>query len=121
MTTPEERTRAVLDARQLLVFLAYPAREEEVPESIRYQAETILRHYPEASDMDIAGLACPNLFSSERQTFTETKSKHRKRPIRTSPFLEKMVANAEPVLLGIGIAFVCIIIILFISLSRKLG
>lgn len=62
MTTPEERTRAVLKTRQLLIDLANPARTPDVPEIVRRRAETLLRYYPEAADMAIAHNNCPHWF-----------------------------------------------------------
>lgn len=64
MTTPEERTRAVLKTRQLLLDLANPARTPNVPEALRQRAETLLRYYPEAADMKIACRACPHWFGT---------------------------------------------------------
>jgi hypothetical protein len=62
MTTPEERTRAVLKARQFLVDLANSSRTSGVPEAVRRRAETLLRYYPELADMKIAHSACPHWF-----------------------------------------------------------
>jgi hypothetical protein len=62
MTTPEERTRAVLKTREFLVALASPARTPDVPETVRQCAETLLRYYPEFADMAIAHSACPHWF-----------------------------------------------------------
>jgi hypothetical protein len=62
MTTPDERTRAVLKTRQLLIDLANSARTSDVPENVRRRAETLLRYYPEIADMRIAHSACPHWF-----------------------------------------------------------
>ena len=62
MTTPEERTSAVLKARQLLVDLANSARTPGVPDGVRRRAETLLRYYPEAADMAIAHNNCGHWF-----------------------------------------------------------
>jgi hypothetical protein len=62
MTTPDERTRAVLKTQQLLLDLANPARTPDVPEAVRQRAETLLRHYPEFADMAIAHNACPRWY-----------------------------------------------------------
>ena len=62
MNTPEERTRAVLKTRQLLVELANSSRTSGVPEAIRQRAETLLRYYPEIADMEIAYNNCSHWF-----------------------------------------------------------
>jgi hypothetical protein len=64
MTTPEERTYAVLQTREFLVALANTRRIPGISEDIREYAITLLRHYPDAGDMSIAGRACPNWFSA---------------------------------------------------------
>jgi hypothetical protein len=62
MTTPDERTRAVLKTRQLHIELANPARIPDVPEAVRRRAETLLRYDPEVADMAIAHSNCPTGF-----------------------------------------------------------
>jgi hypothetical protein len=62
MTTPDERTRAVLKARQLLIDLANSSRTSGVPEIVRQRAETLLRYYPEVADMEIAHNRCGHWF-----------------------------------------------------------
>lgn len=62
LTTPEERTRAVLRTRQLLIDLANRARTPNVPEALRQRAVTLLRYYPEVADMAIAHSACPHWY-----------------------------------------------------------
>ena len=62
MTTPEERTRAVLNTREYLIALANSARTSDVPEIVRQRAETLLRYYPEVADMAIAHNKCPIWF-----------------------------------------------------------
>jgi hypothetical protein len=62
MTTPDERTRAVLKSLEFLTALASPARTPDVPEAVRQRAETLLRYNPEVADMAIARNACPHWF-----------------------------------------------------------
>lgn len=61
MTTPDERTRAILLARDFLRSLAYH-RCSSVPERIRLRAKTLLRHYPDSDDMQLAYMVCPYWF-----------------------------------------------------------
>ncbi|WP_447754587.1 BPSL0761 family protein [Pseudomonas nicosulfuronedens] len=53
MTTPSERSRAVLQARELLAALA---NNPELDESVRESAQGVLRHFPTPSEMHQAGL-----------------------------------------------------------------
>jgi len=52
MSTPDERTRAVLHTRDFLVALS---RDASLSEEIRYEAKFLLRHYPLKSDLQQAG------------------------------------------------------------------
>jgi hypothetical protein len=52
MTMPSERTRALIQTRDLLVELA---QDSALSESIRRQARQLLRHYPTSSEILRAG------------------------------------------------------------------
>ncbi|WP_306424842.1 BPSL0761 family protein [Pseudomonas aeruginosa] len=52
MTTVYERTRSVVQTREFLQVLS---KDKSLPESIRRQAETLLRHYPTAESIWLAG------------------------------------------------------------------
>ena len=54
MTIPDERTWAVLKTQKFLIALANSARTSDVPEIVRQRAETLLRYYPEAANIEIA-------------------------------------------------------------------
>lgn len=54
MTIPRERTRAVLETRAFLCRLAHDPRRIYLKD-IRRQATQLLRHYPSAFEMDLAG------------------------------------------------------------------
>jgi hypothetical protein len=61
MTLPYERTWAVVETRR---FLAEVLANRRIPSSVREQARTLLRHYPNPSDVFHAGwqaLADPRL------------------------------------------------------------
>ncbi|CAG9269528.1 BPSL0761 family protein [Paraburkholderia caribensis] len=68
MTTPQERTRAVLGARDLLETLAH-GRGAYCTDLVRTLAFSLLRHYPLDVDIDVSALAVPTLWSS---CFTST-------------------------------------------------
>lgn len=56
MTTPNERTRSVIQARE---FLQELMRSADVPESVRTEARRLLRHYPSNGDLQLTALALP--------------------------------------------------------------
>lgn len=62
MTIPDERTRAVLKTREFLYALTNLTRMPGVPEAVREQAVTLLRHYPGTGDLSLAHGAIPNWF-----------------------------------------------------------
>lgn len=62
MTTAEERTRAVVGARDLLATLA-DGRGPYCADLVRTLALTLLRHYPSESDIDVSAAALPNLWA----------------------------------------------------------
>ncbi len=64
MTTPHERTRAVLEAREFFKDLARPDVTPGVPEEVRRQARWFLRHFPAAAELDLVHKALPNWFGS---------------------------------------------------------
>ncbi|MNJ65527.1 hypothetical protein D3C77_615440 [compost metagenome] len=53
MTMPEERSRAVLDTREFLLELS---RDHSLPEHVRRDARSLLRHFPTREDIRFAGL-----------------------------------------------------------------
>lgn len=52
MTTVDERTRSIV---QTEVFLRDVARDATLPETMRLRAKSLLRHYPTADDIKLAG------------------------------------------------------------------
>jgi hypothetical protein len=61
MTTPDERTRAVLDTRRFLETLA-TADEITVAGLVRTVAIGLLRHYPLDLDISISASAAPGIW-----------------------------------------------------------
>ena len=53
MTTPSERTRAVLLTESFLLTLINPKLSPEIPSGIREQAKALLRHYPSRIELEI--------------------------------------------------------------------
>lgn len=52
MTTPSERTAAVLRTRAFLMELAVPSANE-IPRDVASVAESLLRHYPGLADIEL--------------------------------------------------------------------
>lgn len=67
MTMPHERTRAIMATREFLRELMDRDAMPNIPDSVRRQALVLLRHYPSASDIAIASMACPNWFGPPQE------------------------------------------------------
>lgn len=52
MTMPSERTRSIIQAREFLFDLS---RDKTLPEAVRTEARRLLRHYPTADEVLLAG------------------------------------------------------------------
>ncbi|WP_150300639.1 BPSL0761 family protein [Pseudomonas profundi] len=52
MTMPDERTRSIIQTREFLIALH---QNKSLPESVRDQAYRLLRHYPTAEEVLLAG------------------------------------------------------------------
>jgi len=61
MTLPDERYRAVRSAEEFLQDMA-AGRIQRVPRAVREQARSILRHYPNKWDLDMAARSAPGVF-----------------------------------------------------------
>lgn len=62
MTVPYERTRALIEAYELLKRLQDPQETPRVPQWLREEARTLLRHYPNYSAIEMAHKALPHLY-----------------------------------------------------------
>ena len=63
MTMPDERTRAVLDARDFLERMARGELAGESPQALTTWAKALLRHYPENTHIRLASKALPAYWS----------------------------------------------------------
>lgn len=68
MTTPDERTRAVLHTRDFLEALLDAETQPGVPAEVREEARRLLRHYPDTMVLRLANLALPQHFGSPTAT-----------------------------------------------------
>lgn len=65
MTTPDERTRAVVETRDFLRMLA-AAEEITIPGLVQTVATGLLRHYPLNVDLAVSALAMPGVWAPPR-------------------------------------------------------
>jgi len=70
MTLPDERYRAVRNAREFMYALMDPKKTPGLPKVIREQARSVLRHYPSDWDMDRASEAAPDVFQRQMEAVT---------------------------------------------------
>ncbi len=62
MTTPYERTRALIETKSFLQELQNPKLTPRVPAAVRDIARKLLRHYPSYSEVELAHKALPHLY-----------------------------------------------------------
>ena len=62
MTIPYERTRALLETKTFLEQLLDPAASPRVPRWVREAARSLLLHYPDYANIELAHKALPHLF-----------------------------------------------------------
>lgn len=63
MTLPDERTRAVLYARQFLRDLLDPKATPRVPRAVRERARRLLKHFPSSFDLRQSAKELPRVWS----------------------------------------------------------
>lgn len=61
MTTPSERSRAVIQAR---AFLETLARSAAASQSVRQEARDLLRHYPSFIHLELSASACSAIWGN---------------------------------------------------------
>ncbi|WP_309568805.1 BPSL0761 family protein [Paraburkholderia sp. BL6669N2] len=76
MTTAEERTRAVVGARDLLATLA-DGRGPYCADLVRTLAMALLRHFPSEADIDASAFALPNIWAES--ALIASRREHRRR------------------------------------------
>jgi hypothetical protein len=68
MTLPDERYKALKQAKKLLEELCDPGRTPRVPSLVRDRARGALRHFPNDFELDTLAENCPELL--DKQPFT---------------------------------------------------
>jgi hypothetical protein len=128
MTTPDERTKALLLAGELLAKLASSVKTPDVPEAIREQAQHILRHYPSRSDIRYlaedaergAFIAGPMLDATVARTKDGIQNPESNENQRKTP-IERLADSAEPILVIVAVAFLLAAVWVIVSLTCKFG
>lgn len=67
MTLPNERYRAVENAREFLRDLVDPKKTPRVPKEVRKNAYWVLRHFPSDFDMLMVAEKSPKIFNSSKK------------------------------------------------------
>jgi hypothetical protein len=65
MTMPDERYRAMVEGLKLIEDLLIPQVTPRVPSNIRERARWIMRHYPNANEMERLADSTPNLLNTK--------------------------------------------------------
>jgi len=63
MTMPDERTRAVLGAAEVLKEQLNPQKHPETTDETRRHIRWALRHYPDRHEINGIALLCPEYFA----------------------------------------------------------
>jgi hypothetical protein len=128
MTMPDERTRALLLAGELLTQLASSVRTPDVPDAVRKQAQHILRHYPSKSDIGYlaedaergAFIAGPMLDAAAVPPSNKIQNSESDENQRKTP-LERLADKAGIVLTIVAVAFLLSAVGIIVSLMCKFG
>lgn len=65
MTVAFERTRSLVQTKELLQRLQDPELTSDVPAWLRGEAAALLRHYPSYADIELAHRALPETYGPE--------------------------------------------------------
>ena len=76
MTLPDERYRAVMAAKELLIDLTDSKATPRIPQAIRLRAGHCLRHFPGEWDMKRASRDAPDVFAERMEDVTRMFKKY---------------------------------------------
>jgi hypothetical protein len=76
MTLPDERYRALVQTKELLLNLCNPKKTPRVPRVIREHAMSVLRHYPNDCDLEKLSIDMPKYFAKEIEPVTRMFMKY---------------------------------------------
>ena len=72
MTLPDERYRALKQAKKLLEELCDPGKTPRVPSIVRDRARGALRHFPQDWEIDKMADTCPELLDKNEMNIYHT-------------------------------------------------
>jgi hypothetical protein len=81
MTTPIERTKAVLETRDFLELLS-TAGKVDIPGLVQSVAKGLLRHYPLSNDLDISASVLPTVWAHPSTPGRDEKPRARARIVK---------------------------------------
>ena len=76
MTLPDERYRAVIQAKQFLERLSFSSEIKRVPLAVRQEARRILRHYPSDFDLDEIERYAPHVVQQRMEPLYRMVKEH---------------------------------------------
>jgi hypothetical protein len=69
MTLPDERYRAITDAKQLCEDLIDPKKTPKIPKQIRQRAYAVLRHFPDEYYLSMLADSRPDIIERRGEPF----------------------------------------------------
>lgn len=77
MTLPDERYRAVMWAKKFLEELAHDRKKyPRIAKTVRQEAYSILRHFPNEWDLDSAARRAPDVFQEKMEPLYRMVKQH---------------------------------------------
>ena len=76
MTLPDERYRAVIQAKQFLERLSFSSEIKRVPLAVRQEARRLLRHYPSDFDLDEIERYAPHVVQQRMEPLYRMVKEH---------------------------------------------
>ena len=76
MTLPDERYRAIIQAKQFLERLSFSSEIKRVPLAVRKEARGILRHFPSEYDLDQIEQYAPHVVQQRMEPLYKMIKQH---------------------------------------------
>lgn len=77
MTLPDERYRAVMWAKRFLQDIAHDKKKyPRIPKTVRQEAYSIMRHFPNEWDLDSAARRAPDVFAEKMEPLYRMVKQH---------------------------------------------
>ena len=76
MTLPDERYRAIMQAKEFLTRLSFSSEIKRVPLAVRQEARRLLRHYPSEYDLDQIEQHAPHVVQQRMEPLYKMIKQH---------------------------------------------